>query len=635
MTKNKLLTSQGLKILSATCLGILTMSAIFIQFHLTQLTAELSSANSSLPFFVVSVKRFLELGQSDWPLNILTVLLILYFYILISKDLIQMNVAILITSFAFSVVNTLGIFVYRMASVSIAFENGQQTMMTLLVFVGNTVLFYSILNLLFRLLDRKTLIIAGSQLLDHTNKLIRFYEKNTFTLSFAAILLFRAPWLIAFYPGSITVDALSQLNQIFGYFELTNHHPVFISVLLGLCMKIGQFVANDNLGLFLYTLLQTIVLSGGFAYAIFCAKRFGLSRRFQLGMIIFFALLPIWGVFSESVVKDVLYTGLIVVFVSMTAKLVSGSLTRELKLYAMYGVVGLLVCLTRNNGIYIILPTLILVALFVKAKHKVTAKIIIILPIILYLLLQSVAMPVLDIASGRKSEALSLPFQQTARYVRDYMNEVTKEEEDSINQVLEYDKLGELYAPGVSDPIKATYKIAGSDEETKLLLDYMKTWASMMLKHPGTYLSAAIESSYGYYAFTNIAHNRYAGMSFYFSITTNERFNRGYFDLQMMPQTKSVRFVLEQIAVEWRHVPILGLLYECEFYTWLTIACGVYLLSRRRWSKLIPMVPVFLSILVCLLSPVNDSFRYFMPVAASLPLVIAVAAADMNSKRSD
>ena len=38
---------------------------------------------------------------------------------------------------------------------------------------------------------------------------------------------------------------------------------------------------------------------------------------------------------------------------------------------------------------------------------------------------------------------LSIPFQQTARYVTKYSDEVTEEEKDAINNVLQYDNLKE------------------------------------------------------------------------------------------------------------------------------------------------------------------------------------------------
>ena len=39
---------------------------------------------------------------------------------------------------------------------------------------------------------------------------------------------------------------------------------------------------------------------------------------------------------------------------------------------------------------------------------------------------------------------LSIPFQQTARYVKEHGKEVTKEEKMTINKVLNYDTIGKI-----------------------------------------------------------------------------------------------------------------------------------------------------------------------------------------------
>ena len=46
-----------------------------------------------------------------------------------------------------------------------------------------------------------------------------------------------------------------------------------------------------------------------------------------------------------------------------------------------------------------------------------------------------------NINEGSIKEALSIPFMQTARYVVAYDSEVTEEERNAINNVLEYDTL--------------------------------------------------------------------------------------------------------------------------------------------------------------------------------------------------
>lgn len=99
--------------------------------------------------------------------------------------------------------------------------------------------------------------------------------------------------MIAFYPAILSPDPSNQIKQFFGmetkYLDsvivtdpnvfMTNHHPVFHTLLLGGCIKLGLLFSNFNLGLFFYTLLQTLVLISTLSYTIYYMKKFRFLKR--------------------------------------------------------------------------------------------------------------------------------------------------------------------------------------------------------------------------------------------------------------------------------------------------------------------------------------------------------------------
>ena len=68
----------------------------------------------------------------------------------------------------------------------------------------------------------------------------------------------------------------------------------------------------------------------------------------------------------------------------------------------------------------------------------------------------SILLPVWGITPGSKGEMLSIPFQQTARYVKEYPEDIMEQERLAIDNLLQYDKLAEAYNPSLSDPVKGT-----------------------------------------------------------------------------------------------------------------------------------------------------------------------------------
>ena len=70
------------------------------------------------------------------------------------------------------------------------------------------------------------------------------------------------------------------------------------------------------------------------------------------------------------------------------------------------------------------------------------------------------------------------------------------------------------------------------------------------------------------------------------------------------------------------------MLYVCPVYTWLLVGAGLSAARQKRWRLLIVgFLPALLSLGVCMLGPVNDYFRYFLPIVAmTLPLWGSVGA---------
>ncbi len=72
-----------------------------------------------------------------------------------------------------------------------------------------------------------------------------------------------------------------------------------------------------------------------------------------------------------------------------------------------------------------------------------------------------VVLPKANIYKGSVIEMMSIPIQQTARFIKLYPNEVSDKEKARINAVFEYDKIAGSYDPHFTDPVKAWVKYDG------------------------------------------------------------------------------------------------------------------------------------------------------------------------------
>ena len=444
-----------------------------------------------------------------------------------------------------------------------------------------------------------------------------------------------SPYLIAFYPGTVCWDLGEMVAQFFGQRPMDTWHPVFLTWVIGGCVWLGRLVGSDNLGAALYTLLQTALMAFALGSSLRLMRSLRLSRAARLAATAFFALLPIWGGYAQFISKDTLYTSALLLFTLCLIRLV---LAREGRLAAPVGreaaglfVWGLLTCLMRSNGLYVILPTAAFAFAFAaRGRSRLAVGGALAGAVALALLFSHVLLPALGVRDETASGLYSVCFQQSARVLRDHGDQVTTEEYAEIDRVLDAENLAELYEPWISDPVKFTFRQygQGAEAEKAALARYRETWLSMLSKYPLTYAEAFFAGNVSYYTFApkleGETYNQQAGNRLVF-----ETYELGedprFLHTEQIAALEGARTLLAVFARGIRHIPLLGLLYACATYTWLLAGAGMSAVRQRRWRLLVGFLPALLTLGVCMLGPVNDYFRYFLPIVAMTPALLAAA----------
>ena len=120
-----------------------------------------------------------------------------------------------------------------------------------------------------------------------------------------------------YYPAIMAYDVIPQLDQIrvSGY---TTHHPLIHTLMLSMSLKIGEllpFVSNaDRAGLAVYTILQMLIVAGGFAYVYVFLRRKGVHRYLCYFFVLCAAFYPTHGMLAISITKDTIYAVLVMLF---------------------------------------------------------------------------------------------------------------------------------------------------------------------------------------------------------------------------------------------------------------------------------------------------------------------------------
>ena len=503
-------------------------------------------------------------------------------------------------------------------------------------------------------------------------------SERPFLIPFTCLVVAWLPTFIGSMPGIFMGDTGAQIRQWFNlpngtsdYLRLVNpdvllnaHHPVVHTALIGTCVKIGIDVFHDcNAGLLLYTSIQYVVTAACLAYAVSTLRRFGVSLVVRGIVLGFFALMPMFSNYAVLLTKDTLFADALLVLVVQMAKLVGASRARRgsdafagervRPLFAPHdwfvtALAALATTFLRNGGAVFPLAVCVLAAVIcladakrgsegAVASRRRAAGIAAVLVVCLGAnwCFTNVVMPANDITPGSKREMLSIPFQQTARFVQkhDGLNSgvadgvsdglVTEHERKVIDRILDYSDLGARYDPDKSDAVKNRYNENATASDLKA---YFKVWLEMFKKDPECYVSALTSNYYGYF------YPSQKDVWIYSTVQSEHIMDRPdnqlYFSFS--PSKGHVSRVCNHLVTLYRvaiqRIPLLSLTMSSASYVWVLIVATIYLLRNRDWRSLALWVPLWGVLAVCLIGPCNGStyMRYLYPAILAMPFAMAV-----------
>ena len=454
------------------------------------------------------------------------------------------------------------------------------------------------------------------------------FETHAFTGPLLVILIFWSPYILAKFPGASMPETLAEMRQFY-WGTINNYYPPLHTIMLSLIMQLGNLLGSYTLGFFLNLVLQLAMLLSAFSYGFLLMKRWKtpyLFRYLALGIICLTEFFPME---STVVEKDIPYTACVVFLMLLLAELVRT--IKDSEQLSKKQIAGLvLVCLGtagfRNEGIYLVLVSAVAAiaygwSVIGKENPKKWKSILVafLIPVVLILGYQKVLLPACGVEDNGPKEALSIPFQQTARYVRDYGAEVTAEEAEIIGKVLDYENLAELYDPITSDPVKYTYHAETIGE----LLDYFRVWAIQLVKHPANAVEATMNNAYGWFYQEGYTQN--------YMMTSRIDGQDVRWEINQPAKLAGVRQVMERVAKLLSRVPVLNWFENAGMVSMLLILLVAVWIGAGKKRYLVAVSPLIVAVLVCIAGPTfNYQMRYIMPVMFCVPFLAGLFVQSMR-----
>jgi hypothetical protein len=430
-------------------------------------------------------------------------------------------------------------------------------------------------------------------------------------------------------------DGANQISQYFGWISggvLNNHHPWVLTVIMGSIVRAGRLVGDNfaiGLAVFVFSVIECLI----YAYVCSIIKQKFRSAKLYTAFVLFYSLVPAFGAFAHALLKDGLYAAVMSLYVVIYLNVFSALICKNPNL--LTGDIIKLICVSlavsilRNEGIYIVLCSSV-VLLIVAGRRKCIPVLLIIAVICLNITAWNlVSKKKIGIATPFTKEMLSIPLQQTARFVRDYPNDVSAAEEKAIGSFMDYKRLAKVYDPLNSDPVKG-FNVPIVKHR---FLDYLKAWKSMFWKHPDAYIQATLNNTFGYfYPFCTFPQSNQIKLNNPFSYPAFCSFRQVgglfYIKHELLPKdfnneyvfSDSVRNTLASYYLLWTHVPVLSQIENPGTYSWFLLLFLGYIAKFKKIKNILALNIPLLCVLVCIASPVNGLIRYSLPLLGTFPL---------------
>ncbi len=464
-----------------------------------------------------------------------------------------------------------------------------------------------------------------------------------------ALCMFLAwlPYFIYFYPGTSnedTVIMIMEYNEIPSYIQemsavqgddifITNHHPYILTIIFNAFINWGLGRGDICQGVAAYVLLQMVILSLIFAGALYYIRSCGVSRKRVVLSLLIIMFLPIFPMYAICMLKDTVYAAFALIFILMMHHVARshGTALKKVGFVLAIFFVACMMILTKVYAMYI----LAIVAVIYLIKYKkawLSTLLSIVLPIILYKwLFCSILLPALGVAPGGIQEALSVPFQQTARYVTEYPEEVTAKEKKAINAILPYKKLAKKYNPELSDPVKKYYNQEATKDDLKA---YFKVWWQMFLKHPEVYVESLFHNTYQYYDINKISSLVYYKFNDYLQLHDDDG-EYTYLYVENAIEYETQRYQINQLVLFTEKIPVVNIFASIGLWPWLFLFALIYNIKWKRKTDFSLLLVPIVTIAVCMVSPDNGNTRYVMPLLYILPYMIPLELIPEDDKIKD
>lgn len=438
----------------------------------------------------------------------------------------------------------------------------------------------------------------------------REYPRRVFWGVFAAVSLVDLGYLFfARYPGVLTTDSLTTLQQLLGDEAYNNMMPFWHTMTVKVFVELGLLLFGDiNAAVALFHAAQILFLAACFGYALMTLYQIGVPKWALAAFFLIFAVQPYNIAYSVTLWKDIPFAGAVLLFITALYRILK-SVGRKSYGPLVLGAAGM--SLWRTNGMLAFGVTFLVLALLLRKSQPRLLKVMLGVLVGCWFLMYPF-LTLLGIGQTHFVEVLSVPLQQIARVITQGRT-LTPEQTDLLGQILILDRVTQVYDPLTVDPIKyEAFQYGNQEYFLNHLWEYLKLYLQLGLAYPADYLKAWIDETKGYW-----------NGGYFFWIYT-KGVHENVYGLVASYGSNSIASLYAALFRYVEKLEILQPFTSIGLQVWAIVSCTLVNALKKRRELLLGIPLVVLAAGLWIGTPVYAEFRYAYPFFLAAPFLIAV-----------
>lgn len=416
------------------------------------------------------------------------------------------------------------------------------------------------------------------------------------------------PYFISYFPGLMSPDSLFQYCQSIDMCALTNHHPVMHTYLIKIFSSIGIAVHNSNLGVALYSLFQMLVLSSGLSYVIYSIFNNFKYKRVVILLVAYYCLVPIFGYYSITMWKDIIFGILISIIMLQTYFFFQKENFTHIDKTITF-IVIILASLFRSNGKIVVLLISILLIFSNRNRFK-EVLLCFVTPLIISIIISGPIMSITNIPGGNLIETLGMPFRQLSGIVA-IDSKMDKKDLEFINNIVPISTIKEEYDSNSIDNVKFSDDFDNEFfEENKI--QFLSIYIKYFFRYPIKYCEIYLRNTYGFWYLDSEGYitHRWAIAENEYGLESRESFDK-------LNIEKYFNYFYGTPVFKW-------LINDSLCFYILIFALGLSIYKKQKNSFIVLCIPFIVWLTIMLASPVSYQPRYTFSLYCCMPIIIKI-----------